>query len=105
MCQAVHRYAKANNEYMNNYDKNIESSYLMHLDANNLYGWTMSQCLKKTFNLHKEFPVLPERNKTGKCNKLVCNIQGKGNYVVHIRVLKQAFNHGLILKKAHSNSI
>ena len=26
MCQAIHRYAKGNNKYMKNYDKNIESS-------------------------------------------------------------------------------
>ena len=45
ICHAIHRYAKTNNKYMNNYDKSIESSYLMYLDANNLYGWAISQKL------------------------------------------------------------
>ena len=43
ICQATHRYAKANNKYMKNYDKSIDSSYLVFLDANNLYGWAISQ--------------------------------------------------------------
>ena len=38
MFQSVHRHDKANNKYVNNYDKTAESSYLMHLDANNLYS-------------------------------------------------------------------
>ena len=38
ICHAIHRYAKANNNYMNNYDKNKESSYIRYLDENNLYG-------------------------------------------------------------------
>ena len=45
MCQAVHRYAKANNKYMKNYNKDLKSLFLMYLDANNLYGWVMSQKL------------------------------------------------------------
>ena len=34
-----------------------------------------------------------------KSSKLVCNLYDKNNYVVHIRSLKQALDHGLILKK------
>ena len=42
ICQAIHTYAKANNKYVKNYDKNIESSQLKYLDANSLYGWATS---------------------------------------------------------------
>ena len=45
ICNAVHRYAKANNKYMKNYDKSKESSYIQYLDANNLYGAAMSEKL------------------------------------------------------------
>ena len=45
ICDAIHRYAEANNKYMKNYDTSKESSYLIYLDVNNLYGWRMSQKL------------------------------------------------------------
>ena len=123
ICHSIHRYAKANNKYMKNYNKDVESSYLKYLYANNLYGWVISQKVpvngfklveevskfKEDFiknydedsnkgyflEIHVEYPkhlfngvalslrsdlaFLLERNKIK-------------NYVVHVRVLKQALN-------------
>ena len=139
ICQATHRYVKANNKYMKNHDKDKEPSYLVYVDANNLYGWSMCKKLpvsdfkyidvisiftedfiknydenndkgyifvvdveypRNLYKLHSHLPFLPERMKV--CTKLVCNLQDKENYPVHIFVLKQALNHGLKLSKVNS---
>ena len=44
---------------------------------------------------------MPEKIKINKIKKLICNLSDKENYVCHIRLLQQALNHGLILKKVH----
>ena len=46
ICHAIHQYAKGNNKYMLDYDKNKESSYLKYWDVNNLYGWAMLKVMK-----------------------------------------------------------
>lgn len=45
MCQVSHKNVKANNKYLDDYDENITSSYNGYLDANNLYGKSMTQSL------------------------------------------------------------
>ena len=62
ICHSIHRY-KANNKYIKNYNESKVSSYIQYLDANNLYGWAMSQKLplnnfkwvKDTSKINEEF--------------------------------------------------
>ena len=140
ICHAIHRCAKANNKYMKGNNKDEDESFLQYNDANNLYGFAMSEPLpvdgfegmedlskidedfiknydedsdkgyilevdleypKNLHDLHSDLPFLPERMKIDKRNKPVCNLYDKKDYVVLIKSLKQALNHGLILKKVH----
>ena len=57
--------------------------------------------LKNLFNSNKDLPFLAKRKKFEKVKKLICDIEGKKKYVIHIRALKQALNHILILKRVH----
>ena len=45
ICHTIYQYAKANDKYKKDYDKNKESSYLQYWDISNLYEWAMSQKL------------------------------------------------------------
>ena len=62
----AHRHAEANNKYMKNYDPDELSSYIMYLDANNLYGWAMSQPLPyRNFKWVDASDVIPKRKGIG----------------------------------------
>ena len=54
---------------------------------------------KELFNLHKDLPFLLEAKKINEVEKLICDIEDKKKYVIHIRALKQALNNELRLKR------
>ena len=113
------------------YDPEEESSFLQYLDTNKLYGWAMSQPIptcgfkwvtpdeiaehsdkgyllevdvkypRELHDLHNDLPFMCEKMEINKVKKLVPNLYDKKNYVNHVRVLNQAFKHGLILKRVH----
>ena len=75
-----------NEEFIKSYNENNNKGYILEVDvkyATNLH------------DLHSDLPFLSKRMKIDKCKKLVGNLQNKKKYVVHIKSLKQALNHGL----------
>ena len=59
------------------------------------------QYLEKLHEVHNDLPFLPERMKIEKVVKLVTNLHDKTEFVIHIRNLKKALIHGLVLEKVH----
>ena len=126
------RYAKANNKYMNeSFIDTMISKYIMYLDANNLYGWSMSKPLpthgfkwmkvdeletwelhscilevdleypKNLHDLHNDYPLAPEQIVVNKVSKLIPNLGNKKKYVLHYENLKQYLKLGLKLTHIH----
>ena len=125
------RYGVANNKYMKNYDADKSSKFITYLDANNLYGWAMSQPLpthgfrwmtdseleewtkhpcilevdleypQNLHDLHNEYPLAPESLLISNVNKLIPNLKDKEKYVLHYKSLKKYLDLGLKLKKIH----
>ena len=140
--QSVHRWAAANNPYIgSDYNPNEPTKYLQYLDANNLYGWAVSQPLpmggfhwvefdesedphkivrdlanrkcrgyllkvdvyypKQLHDYHNDLPFMCSKMKINGVGKLVPNLYYKRKYVIHIKALEQAIDHGLVIEKIH----
>ena len=57
--------------------------------------------MKKLQEVHNDLLFSPERTKIEKVEKLVADLHNKTKYVMHIKNLKQALNHRLVLKNVH----
>ena len=82
----------------------LNEDFIKNCDGNRFKGYFLEvgvEYSKMLFNSHKDLPFLPERKKVEKVEKLICSTEDKEKYVIHIRALKQALNHGLKLKKVH----
>ncbi len=126
------RYGEANNPYMGDeYDPEKPTKYITYLDANNLYGWAMSNPLptggfkwmeeedlrnwrnvpctvevdleypKELDDAHNEYPLAAERLVIGKVEKLIPNLDDKTKYVVNHRALKCYEKDGIKVTKVH----
>ena len=89
----VKNLSKFNEDFIKKYE-NGDKGYFLEVDV---------EYQKTLFNSHKDLPFLPKRKKVGKVEKLICNIEDKEKYVIHIRALKQVlrFKQALKLKEVY----
>ena len=81
-----------NKDFVKNYDEESDEGYFLEVDVQNL---------EQLHELHNDLPLLPEKMKTEKVEKLVDSLHDKTEYVIDIRNFKKALGHGLASKKVH----
>ena len=84
----------------NTYDEDLIKSY----DEYGKYGAILEVDVEYPVDVqikHKDLAFLPEKRKINNTNKLITTLEDKKNYIVHIKALKQALNHGLKLTKVN----
>ena len=79
-------------DFIKNYREERDEGYFLEVDVH---------YLEKLLKFHNDLQFLTERIKIEKVEKLLANLHGKTEYVIHIRNLKQGLNHGLVFKKVH----
>ena len=88
----VENTSQFNKDFTENYNKDSDVRHFLEVDV---------QHPAKLHNFHNDLSILPERMKVEKFEKLVPNLHDKNEYVMRMRKLKEALNHGLVLKKVH----
>ena len=81
-----------NEDFIKNYIEKNDQGYFLEVEV---------EYPEKLHELHNDLPFLPERKKINNVEKLVTNLYDKNEHVIHIRNLKQALTHGLIMIKVH----
>ena len=81
-----------NEVFIKKYNKESDEGYFLEVDV---------QYSEKLYKLHNDLPFLLEGKILKKVEKLVTNFLDKNKYVIHIRSLSQAWNHGLISEKVY----
>ena len=79
-----------NEDFIKIYNEKSDAGYFLKVYV---------QYPKKLRETYNNLPFLSERMKIKKVEELVTNLHDKTEYVIHIRNLKQALNHGLFLQK------
>ena len=85
----VKNLSKFNEDFIKRYDEDNNTGYFLEVDVD--YP-------KTSFNSHKDLPFISERKSVQKVEKLICSIEGKEKYVIHVRALKQQLNYVLKLE-------
>ena len=84
---------KFDEDFTKNYNEDSDKRYILKVYV---------EYPENLHDLHNDLPLLPEKMEINKREKLVCNLNNKNNYIVHIRALKQALTCGLIFKKVQN---
>ena len=79
-----------NEDFIKDYFEEHDEGYFLEV---------LVQYLEKLHKLHNDLPFLPAKMNKEKVENLVANLHDKTKYVMHMKNLKQALNHGLLLNK------
>ena len=81
-----------NEDFIKNYNEKSDEGQFLEVNV---------RYLEKFHELPNDLPFLSDRMKIEKVENFLANLHDKNEYFIHIRNLKRALNHRLVLKKVN----